>query len=609
MIVSRGNDLSEFFWPLLEFIKTEVIKGNGLPLWNPYLLSGTPLLPEPQSMLFYLPNYLFFVFPLKAGIVLSIVAHVIIGGIGVYYLSRKLLSFTVFGSLIAAILYVLSPRLFAFIEAGHYGLIASWAWLPFVVISSIKICSTPKKRWSVMLALFLAAIYFSHLPTALLMSTTSLLIIVFCKKRNVIKSMMHFIAAGFITIGLTAIVLLPQLSWGGKTTRFLLLRNPDTYPKWKSVWEYFIAISGSMWSPENIISLGTEKLISFGLSASFLIVGSFFYLRRKYVIWLVILFILVTLLSLNNASPAYDFLISQKWFRLLRVTTRVWPVVTFLDVLLCGFIVTRAKKIRNFVVVLAIVAVVESMAISVIYLSKPVDRSRITVSGKILDFLEENSDGYRVFCTSRCIRQIDAIDREIRLVEGYNTVVQQNFNSQAWQLSGSYWDYYSLAIPPIGSYKYEKPMPDSVGLGEYNTKYVLSQWEIDDTNLELIESVDGFNVYKNRKALSRAYYFSTSKEVKINEWKPNEITFDVSGASDNRIVVSQVFNSGWRAFSGDEELSVQEMPNALTLIEFPVSASEVEFIYKPKTYVLGRIISLTTVLVIIGSFLVGIKQN
>ncbi len=59
IILNRGNDLTEFFWPLLYYIKNQILTGNGIPLWITMFFSGTSLMPDPQNLFIYPLNIIF----------------------------------------------------------------------------------------------------------------------------------------------------------------------------------------------------------------------------------------------------------------------------------------------------------------------------------------------------------------------------------------------------------------------------------------------------------------------------------------------------------------------------------------------------------------------
>ena len=60
------------------------------PLWNPYIMCGTPLLANSQSALFFPLNWPFYFLPLYLGVTVSALLKVLIASMGTYAFCRKL---------------------------------------------------------------------------------------------------------------------------------------------------------------------------------------------------------------------------------------------------------------------------------------------------------------------------------------------------------------------------------------------------------------------------------------------------------------------------------------------------------------------------------------
>src|SRR5262245_53245129 len=56
------GDLVHSFYPFRTLAARAVREGS-VPLWNPFMLAGTPFLANAQSALFYPPNYLYYFWP------------------------------------------------------------------------------------------------------------------------------------------------------------------------------------------------------------------------------------------------------------------------------------------------------------------------------------------------------------------------------------------------------------------------------------------------------------------------------------------------------------------------------------------------------------------
>jgi len=105
-----------------------------------------------------------------------------------YIVSKNALKLSSFASLTTGVLYVLSARFAGFIEAGHFGLIASMAWIPFVLLATIKLSCKTKMKWSILLSFSFAGIFYTHPTTfvysAILSSFTFAIFLVSTQKPN-----------------------------------------------------------------------------------------------------------------------------------------------------------------------------------------------------------------------------------------------------------------------------------------------------------------------------------------------------------------------------------------------------------------------------------------
>ncbi len=117
LITNRSNDLDNFFYPLIYFIKDQILNHHIFPLWNPMILSGTPLLPDPQSMLFYPPNLLFLLLPINIGFIIIFILHAVWSAVGIYHSSKEL-KFSRLTTWFLSVIYIFSPEVFGVLEAG-----------------------------------------------------------------------------------------------------------------------------------------------------------------------------------------------------------------------------------------------------------------------------------------------------------------------------------------------------------------------------------------------------------------------------------------------------------------------------------------------------------
>ena len=601
ILLERNNDLSEFFWPIIYFIKKQILTNHELPLWNNQILAGTPLLPDPQSQLFYLPNLIFLILPINQGFTVSLFLHVFFAGIGIYLLSRYGFRFSRNTSIFTALLYLTTPKIADYLEAGHFGLVCFMTWIPYLLFSLIKITEEKNIKWSIFFAISLANCFYTHSLSFVIAAVASTIFFLyrFFGKKLDYKHLIFFFTGAFLTFGLIAISFLPQLSWQNQTTRYLLLQKPDVYPKWNSIFEPLKEI---LFPYKNIYSVDSEKWLTFGFIPLLFAFLGFLKLKNKNKLYFILLLLPIFLIILNNASPIYSFLIKQNWYKLLRVTTRFWFIPILVVCYLAGYFIEKVKKAKtrlNLLTILASLAIIESIGLSWVYLKKPINKPDFAPK-EVYEFLSKDKDRFRVFCLTRCLSQKEAAIYNLELLDGYSTLQQNNFYKQSWQFVQSYWDYYSLSFPPMGLYLFEKIEPHAESLGTYNVKYVVSPYELKNSNFKLIKKIDRYYIYNNRFYFPRVYDQKPAEELIISVYKPNHIQVKIPNNKKGQVVFSEVYSPEWEAILNNEEKTeIVDSSDNLRLININEETRKIDLIYKPKIYRLGQTISLSTLILLL----------
>ena len=608
ILLERENDLQGFFWPIIYFVKNQILTNHQLPFWNNVFFGGTPLLPDPQSPLFYIPNVIFLFLPIGIGFITSIFLHLVFGGIGIYFASKNGFGLSKAASIFAAIIYIISPKFAGYLEAGHFGLITAWAFLPFVVYSLIKLTKSPNFKWSLVLAICLAGLFFSHLLTFLigLVFGFGFLILSGKNLKSFKESFIFFVSAVLFTFGLISVSLLPQLSWKNQTTRSMLISERDVYPKWTSKFEFIRSVS-TPWITgiKSLKTIETEKTISLGLFTLILALIGFLKLSKRNKVLLLLAATIISLIALNNASPIYRLLLSQDLYVLTRVSTRVWFAAVLITVFLAAYGFDKLKKEnRKIRYLLGSLAIVELLFISWSIISKPIGNQPKYASEKIINQIKKEGGKFRVFCLNHCISQKTAAEEGLELTEGYGTLQQTNYYHYFIQLAQSYFNKYSLSLPPFEIYLYEKLQPHAPTLAEFNVKYVISPHELTDKNFSLVTKDNGYFLYENTIVKPRAYFLTDNNnkniEAPIIEYLPNRIVIDTSKQLSNTVILAEVYNSDWKAYSdNNKEIQIQEAPNSLRRIDLPEGTNTITLIYEPNTFKIGKVISLISIVAII----------
>lgn len=132
----RGETL---FWgtPLLQFgpwreFSLRALRDGYLPLWNPLLGMGAPLLANYQSALLYPPTWVQMLVGVAWGQGLMVFLHVIWAGVGMSLLARKL-GLSALGQCTSAMAFSLSGYVIA--RAGFLSINSTVAWLPWLLLA------------------------------------------------------------------------------------------------------------------------------------------------------------------------------------------------------------------------------------------------------------------------------------------------------------------------------------------------------------------------------------------------------------------------------------------------------------------------------------------
>src|SRR6266498_3740257 len=83
------RDILNFHYPLHKIMIESYARGE-FPLWNPYVYLGQPMLANPNYMAFYPTNLFHLFLPFNYAFKLHFIVHPILGGLGLYFLQRRL---------------------------------------------------------------------------------------------------------------------------------------------------------------------------------------------------------------------------------------------------------------------------------------------------------------------------------------------------------------------------------------------------------------------------------------------------------------------------------------------------------------------------------------
>ncbi|HUD05225.1 MAG TPA: YfhO family protein [Patescibacteria group bacterium] len=221
-----------------------------LPIWNPYNFTGTPLLANFQSGVFYPFNLLFFLLPFSTAWGLIIFLQPLLAGLFLFFYLANL-KLNKAASLLGAVAFAFCGFSIAWMEWGTILLTA--LWLPLILLSIDKIMSEENLRkfsifkfqFSIWPAVFLFALVFAffagHLQTFFYLSIFTLVysLLRFFQQGKRLKTLGLFIILTSLFLILTVVQWLPTLNFIA-----LSARNVDlpgfTQAGWFIPWQNLI---------------------------------------------------------------------------------------------------------------------------------------------------------------------------------------------------------------------------------------------------------------------------------------------------------------------------------------------------------------------------------
>jgi hypothetical protein len=161
-------DLPGYHLPLAHYAAGSLGAGR-LPLWDPYSYCGVPFYANLQAQLFYPPAWVVFALANFVGLdsllrllEWEIAAHVFLGGLGTYWLVRRLGADRA-AALFAGIVYELGGYFAA--QAQHLGAMCGAAWLPLAWLGVLKLAEAPDRRRTAVLGVVFAMAILAGFPT------------------------------------------------------------------------------------------------------------------------------------------------------------------------------------------------------------------------------------------------------------------------------------------------------------------------------------------------------------------------------------------------------------------------------------------------------------
>jgi len=203
-----ARDYGVLAYPNISFQRECFWRGE-LPMWNPYSNCGQPFLAQWGTMTLYPGALIYLLLPLPWSLGIFCLAHVWLGGLGMYLLARRWTD-TNFAAALAGTLYVFNGILLASFAWPNY--LATLGWMPFVVLLAER-ATREGGRWIVGAAVVGALQMLTGAPEIILFTWLIVGVLGLCDVARAPGSLLPFAKRIFgmvlLTAGLAAAQLLP----------------------------------------------------------------------------------------------------------------------------------------------------------------------------------------------------------------------------------------------------------------------------------------------------------------------------------------------------------------------------------------------------------------
>lgn len=148
------GDIGLYFQPLLEWQKA-ALRGGQIALWNPFVLSGTPLVGNPQAWIFYPPAWAMAFFSTPVFLAFFTALHVFLAGAFAFaFLRRGAVKLDLMPSLLGALTFMLGGYFFT--KTAFPNMAAALCWLPLLLLFTERLVRRPSYARALPLGVALA---------------------------------------------------------------------------------------------------------------------------------------------------------------------------------------------------------------------------------------------------------------------------------------------------------------------------------------------------------------------------------------------------------------------------------------------------------------------
>lgn len=279
------------------------LKNGNFPLWNPYNFSGSPLLANFQSAVFYPLNFMYLIFPQIWAWSSLVMLQPFLALLFTFFYARRI-GVSRLGSYFASISFSFSSFMAVWLEYNTIGHVI--LWFPLILLSLEKLFEKRTVVWSLILVIsMISSLFAGHIQIFIYLF---IFVLIYSFAR--IKKMSLFLASLFtLSLGIGAVQLVPGIELITQAARsahaYDLIVNKILIQSWQLVMLFIPDFFGNpatrnYWIQDTYVG----DVIYIGLVPLFFVIFSLFiknnFFTKFFILTTVALFALVTLNPLTQ---------------------------------------------------------------------------------------------------------------------------------------------------------------------------------------------------------------------------------------------------------------------------------------------------------------------
>ena len=599
LLIHKDNDLGRTSVLHFNFIRNSFFVDKDIPLWRPEQLMGETFIGNPVFSVMYPLNILFLIFPIGIASVLYYYFHIFAAGVFTYILGRSY-SLSKLPSLLAAIFYAFSANTLLHISAGHITLIAALSYFPLLFLATRKLLKNFSSLWVLIAALslvFMLLLFATILYYSIIFSFVYIFYYLFTNHKQISTLFLKekfatFFAVFLIFLGLSAFQLFPEIEFGPLSTRSSLKLEDVALP----LWNIKRLITSALFPYLKFNDLDHESFLYLGFVPTILCILGFIYLPKFKKIILAIFAIFTVLFIAGLSTPVFPLAYKiLPYLEYSRITTRLWFIVALISALLSAQAVERFKN-NKIVYLLILIFLTEVFYIGY---RKILSVPDLYFGNKnIYEYIKNDHDIFRVYCTTYCFNPQQATVNGFQVLHGESPIQDKNIVNFLENAGGYTYQNFAVIFPPYQVWQQAiKPQPNADLLGKANVKYIASTYPILSNQFKYIAEFENLYLYINSSFKKRAYFKNSDDEVSIEKYSPNKIAVSfVPSLFPRNLILSEKFYPGWYVLMDQKKFKVNiEQPLVRSVI-VPPNTTRAVFVYQPKSFQIGKIITFSTIL-------------